>query len=90
MANGVANSNHDPCTTVVGIGASAGGLAAFEQFFSALSPAGEANMAFILVQHLDPDHESWLSNLVRQYTEMQVYEAKDGMEAKKIEAPDKH
>ena len=65
---------------VVGTGASAGGLAAFEQFFSALPAPGRiANMAFVLVQHLDPDHESWLSNLVRQYTEMRVSEANDDM-----------
>ena len=43
---------------VVGIGASAGGLAAFEAFFSALPAGGDSGMAFVLVQHLSPDHSS--------------------------------
>ena len=64
---------------VVGIGASAGGLAAFEAFFSAM-PAGTApGMAFVLVQHLAPDHKSILSELIRRYTRMQVFEVEDGM-----------
>ncbi|MEI6874380.1 MAG: chemotaxis protein CheB, partial [Spirochaetota bacterium] len=40
---------------VIGIGASAGGLAAFEAFFSGMPV--DPGMAFILVQHLAPDHE---------------------------------
>jgi two-component system CheB/CheR fusion protein len=40
---------------VVGIGASAGGLAAFEAFFSAMPSDHESGMAFVLVQHLAPD-----------------------------------
>jgi two-component system, chemotaxis family, CheB/CheR fusion protein len=64
---------------VVGIGASAGGLAAFEAFFSALPADTDPGMAFILVQHLAPDHESMLSDLIRRYTRMQVCEVEDGM-----------
>ena len=64
---------------IVGIGASAGGLAAFEAFFSALPQAGDSDMAFVLVQHLSPDHKSALVDLVKRYTRMQVYEAEDGM-----------
>ena len=67
---------------VVGIGASAGGLAAFEAFFSAIPAETEIGMAFILVQHLAPDHKSILSDLVKRYTRMQVFEVKDGMEVK--------
>jgi two-component system CheB/CheR fusion protein len=64
---------------IVGIGASAGGLAAFEAFFSAM-PAGVATgAAFVLVQHLAPDHKSILADLVRRYTRMQVFEVTDGM-----------
>lgn len=64
---------------IVGIGASAGGLAAFEAFFAGM-PAGAApGMAFVLVQHLDPDHKSILSELIRRYTKMQVFEVEDGM-----------
>ena len=64
---------------IVGIGASAGGLAAFEAFFSAMPPGADPGMAFVLVQHLAPDHKSILSELVRRYTRMQVFEVTDGM-----------
>jgi two-component system CheB/CheR fusion protein len=64
---------------IVGIGASAGGLAAFEAFFSGMPADTDPGMAFVLVQHLAPDHKSILSELVRRYTRMQVYEVEDGM-----------
>ena len=64
---------------IVGIGASAGGLAAFEAFFSAMPAETESGMAFVLVQHLAPDHKSILSDLVKRYTRMQVFEVTDGM-----------
>ena len=66
---------------IVGIGASAGGLAAFEAFFSAM-PDGTPGMAFVLVQHLARDHKSILSELVRRYTRMEVFEVEDGMVVK--------
>src|SRR5438045_3847751 len=47
---------------VVGIGASAGGLEAFRQLLTGL-PA-DTGMAFLLVQHLDPHHESRLAELL--------------------------
>jgi two-component system CheB/CheR fusion protein len=64
---------------VVGIGASAGGLAAFEAFFSGMPADTEPGMAFVLVQHLAPDHSSILTELIRRYTRMQVFEVEDGM-----------
>ncbi len=64
---------------IVGIGASAGGLAAFEAFFSGMPAAAEPGMAFVLVQHLAPDHKSLLTDLIRRYTPMQVFEVEDGM-----------
>jgi len=64
---------------IVGIGASAGGLAAFEAFFSGMPADADPNMAFVLVQHLAPDHNSILTDLVRRYTRMQVFEVQDGM-----------
>ncbi len=64
---------------IVGIGASAGGLAAFEAFFSGMPVDVDPGMAFVLVQHLAPDHKSILSDLVRRYTRMQVFEVEDGM-----------
>jgi two-component system CheB/CheR fusion protein len=65
---------------VVGIGASAGGLAAFEAFFSGMPANSEPGMAFILVQHLAPDHTSILSEIIQRYTRMQVFEVEDGMQ----------
>src|SRR5471030_1326822 len=64
---------------IVGIGASAGGLAAFEAFFSGMPADTDPGMAFVLVQHLAPDHKSMLSDLIRRYTRMQVFEVEDGM-----------
>jgi len=64
---------------IVGIGASAGGLAAFEAFFSGMPAATDPGMAFVLVQHLAPDHKSILTDLIRRYTRMQVFEVEDGM-----------
>lgn len=64
---------------IVGIGASAGGLAAFEAFFSGMPADADPGMAFVLVQHLAPDHKSILSDLIRRYTRMEVYEVEDGM-----------
>jgi chemotaxis response regulator CheB len=51
---------------VVGIGASAGGLDAFEQFFARMPP--ESGAAFVLVQHLAPDRASLLPELLAKYT----------------------
>jgi len=65
---------------VVGIGASAGGLAAIEAFFAAIPRDTESAMAFVVVQHLDPHHKSILLDLVKQYTRMRVYNVEDGIE----------
>ncbi len=62
---------------IVGIGASAGGLEAFAQLLRNL-PA-DTSMAFVLVQHLDPKHESVLTELLSRRTNIQVNEVKDGM-----------
>jgi two-component system CheB/CheR fusion protein len=64
---------------IVSIGASAGGLAAFEAFFSAMPADVDPGMAFVLVQHLAPDHKSILAELIGRYTRMQVYEVEDGV-----------
>ncbi len=62
---------------IVGIGASAGGLDACTKLISAL-PAN-SGMAFILVQHLDPHHESLMVDLLAGHTAMNVVQAADGM-----------
>jgi len=59
---------------IVGIGASAGGLAAFEAFFSGLPKDTNPGMAFVLVQHLAPDHKSMLVELIRRFTHLPVFE----------------
>ena len=65
---------------IVGIGASAGGLKAFQDFFSGIPIDSDLNMAFVLVQHLAPDHKSILCELIRRFTSMQVFEVEDCME----------
>ncbi len=75
-----ANAEREPGFPIVGIGASAGGLAAYEAFFASMPADTESGMAFVLVQHLDPVHKSMLTELVRRYTKMQVFEVTDGME----------
>jgi two-component system CheB/CheR fusion protein len=65
---------------IVGIGASAGGLESFEQFFSHIAP--DSGMAFVLVQHLDPDHPSLLTEILQRVTSMPVTEARDQVEVK--------
>src|SRR6266404_7919579 len=62
---------------VVAIGASAGGLEAMTQLLKHL-PA-RTGMAFVLVQHLDPTHESALTSLLSRLTEMPVSEASNNM-----------
>ncbi|MDD5250636.1 MAG: chemotaxis protein CheB [Rhodocyclaceae bacterium] len=62
---------------VVGIGASAGGLEAFEQFFRHVAP--DSGMAFVLVPHLDPGHASILTEILQRTTAMPVVEAQDQM-----------
>jgi len=62
---------------IVAIGASAGGLEACRKVLDAL-PA-ENGMAFILVQHLDPSHDSMMVELLAGNTAMPVLQATDGM-----------
>src|SRR3984893_5535952 len=64
-----------------GIGASAGAMSSFGAFFSAI-PEDDPSMVFVFVQHLARDHKSILSELLRRYTRMQVFEVEDGMVVK--------
>ena len=63
--------------SVVGVGASAGGLEAFEQLLRSLP--NDTGLAFVLVQHLAPKHESMLSELLAKATRMPVVEVTQGM-----------
>ncbi|MDO9046123.1 MAG: chemotaxis protein CheB [Methylobacter sp.] len=60
------------------MGASAGGLEAFEQFFRHAPP--DTGMAFVLVSHLDPSHASILTEILQRVTTMPVAEAQDQMQ----------
>lgn len=61
----------------MGIGASAGGLEACQKLVAGLP--GDIGMAFVLIQHLDPTHESMMVNLLATQTSLRVQEAADGM-----------
>ncbi len=73
-----------PWPTVVGIGASAGGLEAFTRLVSCL-PA-DTGMAYVLVQHLSPNHESLLAELLGRAASVPVIEARDGMKVERDHA----
>lgn len=61
----------------VGIGASAGGLEALEQFFVHMPVVD--NMAFVVIQHLSPDYKSYMPELLAKHTKMKVYHIQSGM-----------
>jgi two-component system CheB/CheR fusion protein len=65
---------------VVGIGASAGGLEAITQVFDAIEE--EHGFAFVIVQHLSPDHKSLMDELLAKHTNMPVIVAEEGMQIK--------
>ena len=67
--------NGDRSCPIIGMGASAGGLEAFEQFFRRVPR--ENGMAFVLVPHLDPGHASMLTEILGRITSMPVIEAMD-------------
>src|SRR5687768_2057400 len=61
---------------VAGVGASAGGLESLERFFRAL-PA-QSGVAYVIVQHLSPDHKSLMEELFTRFTSIPVREARHG------------
>lgn len=71
------NSALDTSFPIIGMGASAGGLEAFEHFFRQVPV--DCGMAFVLVQHLDPTHESILVQILQRTTNLPVLEAQDQM-----------
>ncbi|MEI6568305.1 MAG: chemotaxis protein CheB, partial [Verrucomicrobiota bacterium] len=72
-----ANLNNFP---IVGIGASAGGLEALEQFFENMP--GDCGMAFVVIQHLDPNYIGVLPELLQRFTTMKVLQATDKLKIK--------
>jgi len=65
---------------IVGIGASAGGLEALEQFF--LNMPKDSGMAFVVVQHLDPTHVGIMPELLQRTTPMKVIQVTDNLVVK--------
>lgn len=63
---------HPSTFPIVGVGASAGGLEAFTEFLKHLPM--DTGMGFVLVQHLDPDHESALTQILSRATKLPVRE----------------
>ncbi|SDU06140.1 chemotaxis protein CheB [Desulfobacula phenolica] len=61
---------------IVGIGASAGGLETLNVFFSIMPP--DSGMAFVIIQHLSPQHKSIMASLLEKQTRMAVKQIEDG------------
>ncbi|MGJ0483360.1 MAG: chemotaxis protein CheB [Methylomicrobium sp.] len=71
------NRQQVPAFPVVGIGASAGGIEALKSLFSTLPP--RTGLAFVVVQHLLPEHPSYLAELIGKACVLPVCEAQNGM-----------
>ena len=65
---------------IVGIGASAGGLEALEQFFTNMPK--DTGMAFVVIQHLDPNHIGIMPELLQRITGMKVNQVTDNLKVK--------
>ena len=65
---------------VVGIGASAGGLEALQEFFKNMIPVPD--VAFVIIQHLSPDYKSFMNELLSRYTSIKIEVVTDGMALK--------
>jgi len=83
--NNKENSDYDLGKTilnfpVVGIGASAGGLEALQEFFKNITPTPD--VAFVVIQHLSPDYKSYMNELLSRYTSIKIEIVTDGMALK--------
>ncbi len=76
-AESLKSDSHSETFPIVGVGASAGGLEAMTQLLRNLP--GRTRMAFVMVQHLDPTHQSALSSLLARSTAMPVSEARNNL-----------
>ena len=63
---------------IVGVGASAGGLEAIREMLAGASP--DTNLAYVVIQHLDPNHESLLAELLARHTDLSVRQVSGGEE----------
>ncbi len=77
VSSGQQQENSNELFPIVGIAASAGGLEAFTQLLSHLPI--DTGMAFVLIQHLDPNHKSLLTEILAKTTKMPVSEVYNGI-----------
>ena len=78
--DGASVPDEDADFSIVGIAASAGGLSASKALFECLPDQNHA--AFVLIQHLAPDHDSEIAAILQNHTKMSVMEATDGMQVR--------
>ncbi|MFO8023197.1 MAG: chemotaxis protein CheB, partial [Perlabentimonas sp.] len=71
------NSQNQEQLIIAGIGASAGGLEALQEFFKAMPD--DTNLAFVVIQHLSPDYKSLMDELLARHTKIPIQIASDGM-----------
>ena len=62
---------------IIGLGASAGGLEALQQFFGYMPP--NSGLSFVVVQHLSPDYKSLMADILGKHTEMSVLQGEQDM-----------
>jgi two-component system CheB/CheR fusion protein len=79
IATDIKSDNYDSIF-YVGIGASAGGLEALQDFFKPMPL--DTGMVFIVIQHLSPDYKSLMNELLARHTNISIKIAEDGMETK--------
>ncbi len=71
------NTNQKGAQYIAGIGASAGGLEALQEFFKAVPL--KTGIGFVVIQHLSPDYKSLMDELLARYTKLPILKADDGM-----------
>ncbi len=75
--NATVKKNFEIAEYIVGIGASAGGLEALQEFFKAMPE--KTGLAFVVIQHLSPDYKSLMDELLARYTRLRIVKVEDGM-----------
>ena len=71
------HENEETSPLIIGIGASAGGLEALQQFFDYMPP--NSGLTFVVIQHLSPDYKSLMADSLGKHTEMNVCQVDDSM-----------
>lgn len=66
----------DASDPIIGVGASAGGIAALQKFFPEVPP--DSGFAYVVIQHLDAEHESVLASIIQRCTPIATETAAEG------------